>query len=163
MRSARTQEIGNRTSEKVAQASQLAIQGKDPACDYSFRLRREIEEGGGMDHYGWEPVGVSNSHGETWALPFPVKTKGSRQIVYHDTVLCKRKKEITKWFKSEEDKKYNQQQTLIKEAAPSARQSLRKLDPNAQVVDEVKSSDGFKLRSSGKLKQRSGPTEQEEN
>ena len=147
----RTKSIGMKTEALATHQSRLAILNKDPAYDYSFRRKDDFKEAE-IDNYGWEPIGVGNSAGEAWALPFPVKTKGHRQLTYHDTVLCKRKKEVSRYFQREEDEKYNAQKNLILTAARSARTKLRQLDPNAQVIDDVKSSDGFR--------QRKGPSEE---
>ena len=151
MRSAKTQSIGAKTKNFSPQISRLAILGKNPAYDYSFRRKKEIEEGSGMDEYGYEHVGIGNTDGETWATPVPLKSKGARQIVYQDTILCRRKKEVSQYFINQENEKYNTQKQMISESARNARIQLRKLDPNAVVTDDIKSSDGFS--------QRPGPTE----
>lgn len=153
MRSSKTQSIGSKTPQNALIASRLAVSNKNPAYDYSFRRTKDIEEAGGMDEYGWESVGMSNHDGEAWALPFPMKTKGHKQIKFHDTILCRRKKEISKYFRQQEDDKYNTQKLLIVEAAGRARAQLRKFDPKAEVQDNVKSSDGFS--------QRPGPSEED--
>lgn|SRR3990167_2372641 len=154
MRSAKTQEIGSRTPKNAAQVSRLAITGRNPAFDYSFQRHKDIEDSGGQDEYGWEPVGIGNHDGEALAVPFPVKTKGVRQFKFQDTILCRRKKEITQYFQRQEDDKYNTQKSLIVEAAGRARTQLRKMDPDATIRNEIKSSDGFK--------QRKGPSQDSE-
>lgn len=150
MRAARTQAIGSRTPQN-APVGRLEVLNKEPGFDYSFRRKKEIEEGGGIDEYGWEPVGVDNNKGEAWALPFPVKTKGRKQLIFQDTILCKREKKITSYFRQLENQKYNSQKMLIAEAAGRAKAQLRQLDPNAMFQDDTKSSDGFS--------QRKGPSE----
>ena|SRR3990167_2096498 len=151
MRASRTQAIGSRTP-KNAPISRLDILNKEPGFDYSFRRRKDVEEAGGVDEYGWEPVGVDNHKGEAWALPFPVKTKGRKQLVFQDTILCKREHKFTAYFQRMENKKYNSQKMLITEAAGHAKARLRELDPNVRFEDGVKSSDGFS--------QRKGPSEE---
>lgn len=144
-----------RTQQTIGRFSATMIANKDPNFDYSFRVRKMIEEGGGMDHLGFEPVCEENYNNETWNGPrsMQVRSKGRKQILYQDTILCKRPLETANFFKRMEDEKYNSQCRLVTTASRMANQSLRNLDPGAVIVD----------RSSGLEKaapQRSGPTEE---
>ena len=134
MRASKTQAQGR--TQAAIRPSRLAIENKDPNYDYSFRRRKDIEEGGGQDLLGYEPVGVGNSNGERFAIPVATKTRGKKQLVMQDTMLCRRHKETSRYFKQFEDQKYNSQMKLIKDAASNARVKLR--DINGTVTDEIK-------------------------
>lgn len=149
----RTQ-LNGRNTAKTAGHSPLSVFNKDPNFDYSFQSRAAVEEGGGVDHNGWEALGVHNSNGEEWGGPAGLapKTKGKSQKVYIDTILCKRSKEVSQYFKRFEDEKYNAQIRFIRDAAKNARVALRELDPGSIVKDETETS-------SKVFTQRQGPTE----
>jgi len=149
MKPSKTQQ--NKTQNFSTQHSRCDVLNKDPDYDYCFRRKRDIEEGGGMDQYGWQPVGEGNESGEKPAIPFLVNTKAKKQIAFDDVVLCRRKKEVTRYFKQIEDDAYNAQQRFIATAAKRAQVSLRQLDQTATVEDQ----------SEIKFTQRPGPTEEE--
>lgn len=147
----KTSQNGLKTAQNFKGQS-LVVLNKDPNYDYSFRRKAEVEQGGGVDRYGYEPITKGNSNGESWAIPYmSTKTKGSGQIVLEDVILCKRPKEVSTYFKSIEDERYNSQKLLIKNAAKNAQVKLRQLDPSATVTD---SSSGINFT------QRKGPTEE---
>lgn len=150
----RTQQNGQRTSQSITRHSALFVGNKDPNFDYSFRRKEDIEQGGGVDLYGYEPLNSSNSSGETWGGPAGMahKTKGGKQKVYLDTVLCKRPKEVSAYFKNLEDEKYNSQVRFIRDAAKNARLALRDLDAGSVVKDESQVSAKV-------FTQRTGPTD----
>jgi hypothetical protein len=131
------------------------VDGKDPSCEYSFRKTSDIEQGGGMDRYGYEPVTAANHTGETWAGPKAMRNraKNVKQIINTDTILCKRDLETARFFHNMEDEKYNAQCRLVLTASQQANVKLRELDPGAVVVNESK---GLKEA----LPQRPGPTEE---
>jgi len=139
---------------KSAGHSPLTVLNKDPNYDYCFRNKVDIDEGGGVDHYGWEPLNAANHSGEEWGGPSGLapKTRGKNQKVFMDTILCKRGKEVSNYFKRLEDEKYNAQVRFIRDAAKNARLALRDLDPGAIVKDESEVS-------SRVFTQRTGPTE----
>lgn len=127
MRAARTQKQKTRATPRW---SRLSVTGKEPGYDYCFRRRKDIDENGGMDQHGWEPIGVANHKGEELGVPDRVKKHmakggGRKQIIYEDVILCKRPVEVTAFFKEQEDERYNAQVNLIKNAATSARGKLR--------------------------------------
>lgn len=150
MRASRTQSVGQKTKEMTMRPSRLNILGKDPNFDYCFRLKSEIEAGGGQDDYGYEAVGATNHAGESWSIPGALKTAGKRQMIYADTVLCKRPKEATRYFKQIEDEKYNAQKKFIRDSAKNTRIKLRELDHSAIVEDQI----------TGDFTQRAGITEE---
>jgi hypothetical protein len=153
----RTLQSGQRTEAHTHRHSAVAIANKDPNFDYSFRLRKEIEENGGVDHYGYEPVDASNHGGETFAGPVAkaLQRRKTNRIIHHDTVLCKRPKEISRYFQERDDEKYNSQQQLVIHASKHRREELAKIrGSNATVVDQ---SSGLEKA----FKQRVGPTESE--
>lgn len=146
----RTQEV--RTSQKE-RFSPFSISNRDPECDYSFQRRRDIEDGGGATYTGWEPVGVHNYKGEEWGGPKIMKHRqGVKQFINQDTILCKRHKEVSSYFKNEENEKRNHQIRFIKSVARNARERLREIDPGSVVVDHSKGLE---------YTQRAGPTEEE--
>jgi len=146
----RTQEVRTKQPEKF---SPLSISNKDPDCDYSFQRRKDVEDGGGATYTQWEPVSAHNYKGETWGGPSCFKHRqGVKQFINQDTILCKRSKEISQYFKSEENEKRNHQIRFIKSVARNARERLRELDPGSVVVD---SSKGIEYT------QQTGPTEEE--
>jgi len=149
--------VANRTqqveTEKHTKFSYLNIQNRNPAYDYSFQRRREIEDAGGQHPLGWEPITAGNEDGESLAsLPFTEKTRGTGNMIYHDTIACRRKKEVSRFLKTEEDERYNAQIAHVRSASKRAREALRELDSEATVLD--------KSRFSGPgMTQRKGPTE----
>lgn len=154
MKASKTQAIGHKTAPKVRH-SFLSVKNKDPRFDYCFRSRKDIEEGGGEDRYGWVPVGATNSAGEEWDIPHPpVQHKGRKQIILQDTILCKRPKQTTKYFKGIEDQKYNAQVSLVKNAARNAQVRLRQAQREAGLEADAMVED----RSTIQLKQRQGPS-----
>lgn len=143
------------SSIKTLRVSGLEITNKDPDCDYSFRRKREIEEGGGVDQYGYEPVTSENSVGEVRNIPFAtakMKTK-TGMIAFHDTVLCKRPKEVSRYFQAIEDEKYNSQKEFVRTAASRAQIKMREIDPSAVIQDHSKGLN---------FTQRPGPTEEKD-
>ena len=150
----RTQQLP-RTQQKIGRFSPTMIANKEPGMDYSFRRRADIEQGGGMDHLGFEPVGESNYAGEIWNGPRSMQQNsiGRKQVVLQDTILCKRPNETAQFFKAHEDEKYNAQCRLVMTASRSADGALRKLDPGAVIVD---SSTGLEKA----MPQRPGPTQE---
>lgn len=128
---------GSKTSSKTStRHSALTIIGKDPNFDYCFRTKHDIEQGGGEDSYGWQAIGEDNYAGEKSGGPLAQfhKTKSSKQIVYMDTIACKRPKEVSRYFQSEDDEKYNSQVNFVKSVGRNTQQKLR----------EALSADGFK-------------------
>ncbi len=138
--------------------SAVSVAGKDPKFDYSFRRRKDIEDGGGMDILGFEPVGEGNSSDERWNGPksLQARTKGRKQIVNQDTILCRRPLETARYFKRLEDEKYNAQCRLVLSAAKNSQQKLRSLDPGAVVVDRHQGLEAAMV-------QRTGPTTEADN
>ena len=133
----RTQKVGDKTSSHTRRLSAINIQNRDPNFDYSFRRKKEVEDGGGQDIYGYVPIGESNSNGETLgAYPVLQRTKGSKQLVYLDTIACKRPKEVGQFFKAEEDERYNAQVRHVQTSAKKTRHALRSLDPDSVVKDD---------------------------
>lgn len=150
----RTQQLP-RTQQAVGRYSPTMVAKKDPRFEYSFRRKVDIEQGGGMDHLGYEPVSEENYNGEVWNGPRSMqqRSKGRKQIVLQDTILCKRDKETANFFKAHEDEKYNAQCRLVMTASKNADGALRKLDPGAVVVD---TSTGLEKA----MPQRQGPTQE---
>jgi len=146
----RTQEVTDKYS-----GDRLAIKNKDPRFDYSFQRRRDVEEGGGQTHDGWDPVSKANNNGEAWDGPKIIKSKGSpNQFLNQDTILCKREKEVSKYFKQESIDKRNNQINFLNNVSTQAKQKLKELDPNSELKDT----------SSGMPKeytQKTGPTQEE--
>lgn len=130
---------GFKTTNVSTRWSFLNIANKDPECDYSFRQKATFQDLESPDNNMYVPVTESNHSGETWAVPMmnkvAPKTASKKTFVYQDTILCKRPKEISAYFQAQENKKYNAQKSLIKEAAQSLRVSLRNVDPNSSVED----------------------------
>ncbi len=137
-----TQSIGNKTHAITKRMSRLDILNKNPDYEYAFRLRKELEEGGGVDQYGYECVGHGNENGERWALPIGApKSKGKKQMILQDVVLCRRKKEVGAYFRVQENQKYNSQKMLIKTIAQRAQVRLREADPNARASMDISGID----------------------
>jgi len=157
----KTKSLGQKTQSKVGRHSPLTIYNKHDDYDYCFRSRKEIEEGGGEDAYGWQPINEANNNGEVSGGPLESitrnKTKGNKQIVYIDTIACRRPKEVGQYFKSLEDEKYNAQVKFVRDAAKDARIHLRNADQQS-FVNEDKSS----FKGTG-MTQRVGKTEKLEN
>ena len=154
----KTQTVANgEKTSKHTRHSALFIQNKDPNFDYSMRRKKEIEDGGGQDIHGYEPVCARNYNGEVFgSFPFKrqvSKTKGSKQYVYHDTILCKRPVEVTKYFKDLEDERYNSQVMHVRNAAKNARAAINGMGGDGTFVS--KSS----FAGPG-MTQRKGPTEE---
>jgi len=143
----KTEEIGTKTQQRAmgAEHSRLSVRNKDPNMDYSFRARKEIEEGGGQDSWGFVPVGSLNSKNEEWDMPDGFEkvqgTKGKKQLLLGDTVLCKRPKKVAEYFKRQEDMKYNAQINLVKTASKRAEVKLRNID-GAKVRDDGSKFEG---------------------
>lgn len=159
MKASKTKQIGTRTNRKVTRRSPLNIANKDSRFDYSFRRKADIEEGGGMDQYGFTPVNSSNSNGESFSIPgipaAKTKTRGKNQIILGDTVLCKRPLETKEYFTALENEKYNSQKRMVRDVAKRATIKLR---------ESGFSADDFEIRddSGGEndFTQRAGPTEE---
>lgn len=150
-----TSKNGSKTASRAAHSA-LSIQNKDPNFDYSFRRRQEIQDAGGEDIYGWTPISEGNTSGEFFsAFPGQKKTAGSKEMYYLDTVACRRPKEVSKYFKSEEDDKYNSQIAHVRSAAKRAKAAFREMDEDAKVKHD------FKFKGPG-MTQRTGPTEEGE-
>lgn len=133
----RTQANGSKTAKSVTRHSALNIANKDPNFDYSFRRKEDIEQGGGVDVYGYRPVGADSKDAESYGGPAALfhKSRGKNQIVNLDTVLCKRPKEVAEYFKSLEDDKYNSQVMFVRDATKNSRDKLRSIDPRAVLTD----------------------------
>lgn len=149
----KTRSLGNRTAR--VRTHNLEVVNLDPHMDYSFRRKQDIEEGGGTDMYGYTPVNSTNSIGETWAMTElgGVKTKGKKQLILQDVILCKRPKSTSQYFKDLEDEKYNNQIRLLKLAGKNVKAKARNLGL---------SSDEFQITDSSSVQnvlQRPGPTE----
>lgn len=150
----KTKRIGEKTAFHTNRQD-LAIENKNPNYDYSFRRMKDIEEGGGADFYGWEPIGVGNSDGETWQGPHGFSPRGATKTMrLQDVIACRRKKEISEAIKADEDEKYNAQVNLVRSATQRARGKLRQIDPGGNISVEG----GL---APNQLKQRPGPTEKE--
>ena len=132
--------------------SAITIQNKDPRFDYSMARRADIENG--SDMYGWEPLNSANNNGEKFGNYPGAKTKGNGQLNYLDTTACKRPKEVSEFFKREEDEKYNTQLRLVRSSSKNIKAAFRKLDPNSTVINKGS------LSGPG-MTQRQGPTEED--
>lgn len=151
----RTAKAGEKTAQHT-QFSPLSVQNKDPNMDYSFRRRKDIDDGNGVDVYGYEPVSARNSNGEMFGIvPHKTRTRGKGQLVHHDVILCKRPKELSKIIKIEEDEKYNAQVRLLQNSMKKAKTALRELDPDSSFVESIKSGGPG-------MTQRQGPTEEQD-
>lgn len=129
----RTSLNGSKTQSRASHSA-LSIQGKDPDYDYAFRSRKEIEENGGEDIYGWKPIGEGNSSGESMSnYPGQKRTAGKDQMNYMDTVACRRKKEVSKYFKDLETQKYNDQVSHVRNSSARAQAAFRKLSADSKV------------------------------
>jgi hypothetical protein len=136
MKPSKTLEKGTNTQSKLNRFSRLDIKNKNPNYEYCFCSRKEVEQGGGTDQYGFAPVAHGNSDGEDWAIPLG-GGKNNKQKILQDTILCRRRKEVGDIFRAQENVKYNSQKNLIKQAAPNAQAKLRQLDPKATVTDQI--------------------------
>lgn len=154
MKNSRTQQLP-RSQQSVGRFSPTMVSNKDKNFEYSFRRKFDIEQGGGMDHLGYEPIGEDNYSNETWSGPrsMQARAKGRKQIVLQDTILCKRPVETARFFQNFENERYNSQCRLVQTASRSASDALRKLDSGAVVVD---SSTGLDKA----MPQRPGPTQE---
>src|SRR3990167_4609094 len=150
-----TQELGHRT-QKVAKFSPLMVTGKDPEFDYAFRRKSDLEQNGGIDFQGFQIVSEVNNNGERWDGPKSLQSIYSARgsISYVDTVLCKRPKEVSVFFKKLENEKYNAQVRFIQSSANRTQMKLRQLDPGASVLDNSHGLD------SKVFMQRVGPNEE---
>lgn len=155
MKAGKTVLSGEKTHRSASPHSRTDISGKDPNYDYAFRRHADIDGATGMDMYGYVPVGKDNYSGETWSGPKSMqqRSKGASQIRFDDVILCKRDKETSRYFKAQEDERYNSQIRLVQSASSRARAQLRAIDPDAVVVDEAKPAE-----SAARLTQRPGPT-----
>lgn len=149
----RTANLGEKTHIRKTTHSVLDVANLDPEFDYSFRRIKDVEDGDGIDQYGFEPLSAANWKGERSIGPSitMAKTKGAKQIRVQDTILCKRPLEAAKYFKDMEDEKFNAQQNLVRMAAQNAKAALRELDPGATLQDDSKGMDKA-------FTQRVGPT-----
>ena len=152
----RTKQIGTKTAHHTHR-SMLDVLNKDPDFEYSFRPLAAIEQGGGQDFLGYEPVGGTNYAGETWSAPRGTSPRaGVKQMRFMDTILAKRPKETGDYFREEENERYNAQVQLVLTASKRAQGKLRQIDSGqqvAKVTGELKGSEYFS--------QRPGPTEKE--
>ena len=137
----RTRTIGNKTQRAVRRHSALDVQGLDSNMDYSFRRKETEESSGGTDGYGFTPVTMANSVGEDWAIPYKVeqKSKGKRQLVKDDVILCKRPKEAKEYFQAVDDEKYNAQVRLLRSGRKQGREKMRQA--GGDLVDSSKGID----------------------
>lgn len=150
MKRGKTRSLGSKTQS--IRRTALMIDNKDPSFDYSFRRRKDIDEGGGQDMYGYVPVQRSNNNDEVWHGPKGLQTQSkAKQIVYQDTILCKRPKEVSQYFQQQEDEKYNSQVRLVLSTSKRVQMGLRQIDPDATVED------GSNFNESG-FSQKIGPT-----
>lgn len=148
----KTQSIGQRTGKNYSRISRLTVNNKHPEFDYSFRRKTDISGDAGSDQYGYVPVGPGNESGETWGGPGWAKTNtAGKAVVVDDVILCRRPKAVSKYYKDQEDDKYNDQIKQVAEFNRRASQSLRELDSGATVKAEIK----------GDFTQRQGPTEEQ--
>ena len=60
-------------------------------------------------------------------------SRANNQLVYLDTIACRRPKEVTSFFKYEEDEKYNQQIQMVRNNSKNLKIAFRKLDPDSTV------------------------------
>ncbi len=144
----------SKTSKAFQRHTRVTIYGKDPKMDYSFRPRKDIEEGGGEDLYGYVPIDAENWNGETSSGPKSSlrNSKQFRQIRYMDTIACKRPLETKKFFDQEADERYNaHKQWSLYVSAQEAKSNLRKVDGKGEVTSDIQvTGRGFS--------QRPGPT-----
>lgn len=156
MKASRTRQNGQRTfGSGHLQLSRTAVKNKDPNYDYAFRKKDPIS----LDiaaQQGWTPVSGNSHKGEKWASPIAVhsvsKTAGKNEIHIEDTMLCKRPKTASNFYKQIEDHKYNSQIRLVNSAAERAMSPLREAnDDRAAVKDD-----------STKFSQRVGPNDDSE-
>ena len=109
---------------------------KDPNFDYSWQRRRVVEEGGGATFDSWEPLGEKNHNKEAWGGPEGYSPKGgSKQFLNQDTILCKRPKEVSIYYKAGGIEKRNGQIRFINDVAQDLRAKLKERDPRASVED----------------------------
>lgn len=132
MKKTRTEQIGARTGK----FSRTAIANKDPDFDYCFKRKSDIESGV-INQEGWEVA-----KDEAWQNPFQkeAKTKGKANLNLHDTVLCKRSKEASKYFDEQINQKKRAQIRLIKKVAKDARSTLRATGYDIKINDQTKFS-----------------------
>lgn len=153
----KTRQIGNKTGKHTGKLD-LVVDNKDKNFDYAFCRLKDVEEGGGVTRAGYEPIGPANSNGEVWAAPHGVAPKqGKGQVRYQDTILCRRPKETTKYFKEMEDEQYNSQVRLVQNASKRANGKLRNIDTGMGLVNVSQN-----LSAGKKFTQRTGPTEVKE-
>ena len=127
----------SRTKKTTKKFDPLNIEGKDKDFDYSFQTRKKIEEsGGGLTYDGWEAITKSNHGNERWVGPKTMAHKnGAKQFIYQDTILCRRPAEDAIYYKQNDNEKRNRQIEFINGVSQGAQQTLKKLDPNADVKD----------------------------
>ena len=152
----KTKQIGKKTARHTHRGM-FEIEGKEAGMEYSFRRYVDIEQGGGTDMYGYEPVDKHNSKGEAWAAPRGVKPRGGTgQMRNMDTILCKRPEEAGDYFREEENERYNSQTQLVMTASKRANGKLRQINTGQQIA-KVEGE----LTGSEYFTQRPGPTETE--
>lgn len=152
----KTRQIGAKTAKHTGRLD-LVVDNCDPKLDYAFCRMKDVEEGGGITRTGFEPVGPDNSNNECWAAPHGVAPRGGKgQIRYQDTILCKRSKDTTKYFKDIENEQYNSQIRLVQTASKRANGKLRSIDPGLGLINVSQEMSAGK-----RFTQRTGPTEKE--
>lgn len=142
----KTQRIGEKTRKKVERVSPLNVLNKDPRFDYSFRRKSEIEDAGGEDMYGWGPVKTGNCSDEVLDNPLArfrkteqkTKTKTRKEMKYLDVVLCRRPKEVSEYFRAQENEKYNANVRFIKSVSKNAKESFRDSGVEVSMNDTSK-------------------------
>jgi hypothetical protein len=152
----KTRQIGMKTGQHTGRLD-LVVENKDPKFDYSFCRMKDVEEGGGMTRNGYEPIGPDNTNGECWAAPHGQTARGGKgQIRYQDTILCRRPKDTSKYFKEMEDEQYNSQIRLVQSASKRANGKLRQIDPGLGLINVSQ-----EMSTGKRFSQRTGPTEKE--
>lgn len=138
--------------------SRIKIDNLDPSFDYSFRLKMDVEKGGGMDRYGYEAVNESNSCGESWASPIAAYSKKRfGTIILEDTVLCKRPLEIKTYWDNENNKRYNSQIRFVNQNSQAAKQKLRNAESALGLENKADVTDSSHFSGPG-FTQRPAPT-----
>jgi hypothetical protein len=150
---AKTQEVKGQM-RTVGRLSRSAVQNLNPVYDYCFVRKVDMEANGGM-YMGYEAVDQGNSSGEIpWAPPgVKPRSANAGKIFLEDTVLCRRPKETSEYYKSLWLEKASANFQLVRQSAKNAGAELNKLDPLSYVSQKVNMTDMD-------FNQTTGPTEE---
>lgn len=124
-----TEQVKNGTdTHHLNPMSRLNVLNKDPAYDYCWKRKAEVESSG-ISLDGFVPVTDTNKANESYGINHQMNAGGNNTtyiFMYEDVVLCKRPKDVAEYYNAREKSLRQAQYLTLKNVNREVSESFKR-------------------------------------